>query len=141
MRSAYSFRLLDSADPTRVLELYTGAGWVEPETAGDFVPPMLKNSFLVAGAFTAGGELVGLARALSDGVSDAYIQDVVVAPDHRRRGLGGELVRLLVRELESRGVDWIGLVGAPGTRHFYEELGFEELKAHVPMRYRGKPRS
>ena len=76
-------------------------------------------------------------RALGDGVSDAYIQDVVVEPDRRGQGIGSELVRMLVAELRKAGVSWIGLVGAPGTERFYRKLGFSPLAGHVPMRYTG----
>ncbi|MBP5531811.1 MAG: GNAT family N-acetyltransferase [Lentisphaeria bacterium] len=48
----------------------------------------------------------------------------MVAPEHRRRGVGGAIVRALVAELRKRGVDWIGLVGEPGTEEFYRSLGF-----------------
>ena len=77
------------------------------------------------------GKLIGIARALSDGVSDAYIQDVTVSEDFRGRGIGGRLVTVLSEELSSRGIDWIGLVGVPGTEHFYSSLGFEAQGGHT----------
>ena len=40
------------------------------------------------------------------------------------RGIGGEIVRHIVAALRALGIDWIGLVGEPGSEHFYEELGF-----------------
>ena len=60
---------------------------------------------------------------LGDHVSDAYIQDVVVAPEFRRHGIGGAIVKTLAAELRRQGVEWIGLVGAPGTENFYRALG------------------
>ena len=36
---------------------------------------------------------------------------------------GGGIVRTLAAELRRQGVDWIGLVGAPGTEKFYRDLG------------------
>ncbi len=30
-------------------------------------------------------------------------------------------------------IDWIGLIGNPGTGHFYESLNFKELKNFIPM--------
>ena len=70
--------------------------------------------------------MIAMGRVLSDGVSDAYIQDVAVLPDFRGRGIGGKIVTFLVEELEKRGVDWIALVGEPGTENFYKRLGFEK---------------
>ena len=74
------------------------------------------------------GRLIGMGRAISDGVSDAFIQDVAVTKAFRRRGIGGEIVRQIAAVLQERGVDWIGLVGEPGTESFYRNLGFEEQK-------------
>ena len=37
---------------------------------------------------------------------------------------------------ESLGIQWIGLIGEPGTGPFYERLGFRPLEGYVPMLYR-----
>jgi len=116
--------------------LYREAGWwTEPEPPG-FIGPLVAGSTAVAAAFAPDGRMIGMGRAISDGCSDAYIQDVVVLREFRRRGIGGAIIQALIRELQSRGIDWIGLVGQPGTRSFYEQLGFAELKDHLPMRLR-----
>ena len=72
-----------------------------------------------------------MGRALSDNVSDAYIQDIAVSPAFRKHGIGGEIVRTIIAELRRRGVDWIALVGEPGTERFYRELGFEAKPDHT----------
>lgn len=104
--------------------LYRIAGWVESEEECGFLASALKGSCAVCVAYL-GEKAIGMGRALGDGVSDAYIQDVVVDPEFRRRGAGRAIVRGLVAELRLRGVDWIALVGAPGTESFYRSLGFE----------------
>ena len=104
-------------------ELYRQAGWLAPEESGAFIPRAMAGSTVALGVFD-GSRLIGMGRAVSDGVSDAYIQDNAVSPDYRKRGIGGEIVRHIVAALRARGIDWIGLVGEPGTEHFYEELGF-----------------
>ena len=103
--------------------LYRIAGWVAEEDACGFLGAALGNSCAVCSA-VSDGRLIGMGRALGDGVSDAYIQDVVVDPDFRGRGVGSSIVRTLVRELRRRGTDWLALVGAPGTEEFYHSLGF-----------------
>ena len=104
--------------------LYRIAEWVEPGDNCAFLETALDNSCAVAAAYD-GSRLVGMGRALGDGCSDAYIQAVVVDPAYRRRGIGAALVRALADELRRRGVDWIALVGVPGTEEFYRSLGFE----------------
>ncbi len=133
---AYDFRIVRELDPAAVIRLYSQADWWEPGDGADAVLPLLQGSFRVAAAFD-GDRLAGMARALSDGASDAYIQDVVVDPAYRKQGIGGALVRLLLDELQKSGVSWIGLIGAPGTEHFYRELGFTPMKGFTPMRFTG----
>lgn len=111
-------------------ELYRRAGWLAPEESGAFIPRAMAGSAVALGAFD-GSRLIGMGRAISDGVSDAYIQDIAVSPDYRRRGIGGEIVRRIVAALQAHGIDWIGLVGEPGTEHFYEELGFVRKPGHT----------
>ncbi len=117
---------LESARLAELAELYVFAGWIPAGEPADFLPGMIAGSAVFIAAFDSGsGRLIGCGRALSDGASDGYIQDIAVHPQWRRRGIGGEIVMRLARELERRGVDWIGLVGEPGTESFYRGLGFE----------------
>jgi spermidine synthase len=117
--------------------LYCEAGWWEEGFSPDFIAPLVTGSTAVAAAFAPDGRMIGMGRALSDGSSDAYIQDVVVLHEFRRQGIGAGIIRALIGELRRRGVDWIGLIGQPGTRSFYEQLGFVEMKDHLPMRLKG----
>ena len=81
---------------------------------------------VVVGAFDENHRIVGCARALSDGCSDAYIQDVVVDPEYRGQGIGSMLIKTLTDALRAKGVDWIALVGEPGTEGFYRKLQWQE---------------
>ena len=104
------YRILSDFSPEflrSAARLYRIAGWVDEADPCDFLSSALRNSCAVCAA-CCGETLVGMGRALGDGVSDAYIQDVVVDPGFRRRGIGGGIVRALAAELRRRGVDWIG---------------------------------
>jgi ribosomal protein S18 acetylase RimI-like enzyme len=110
----------------RIIGLYISAKWIKEGDDTSFLLPALKGSFLVAGAFDETDSMIGIARSLSDGCSDAYIQDVVVSPDCRGQGVGRKLIGALVAGLQKNGVDWIALVGEPGTEEFYQKLGWEK---------------
>ena len=125
--------IVSSVATESVVELYKDAGWWEDGWQADVIPAMVKNSFRFAALFD-GDRLVGMGRAISDGVSDAYIQDIVVKSELRGSGWGSRIVSLLVDELHAAGVDWIGLIGAPGTQRFYEKLGFSVMPDHIPMK-------
>lgn len=132
-------KCVTSASLQDMIRLYKDAGWWQPSYDRDsgFLMEIVKNSALFAGAFQ-GNRMVGMGRALSDNVSDAYIQDVVVRKTHRGKGIGKKIIGLLVKRLEEKGVDWIGLVAEPDTNDFYKQLGFEPLKGHTPLKYKGK---
>ena len=129
-------RLIRLAPAAEIIRLYRLAGWWDDGFSADSIPAMLAGSWAVAGAFD-GDRLIGFGRAIADGASDGYIQDIVVDPVYRSQGIGGRIVDLLRRKMAASGIDWIGLVGAPGTEGFYRRLGFTVLTEHVPMRYAG----
>ena len=67
------------------------------------------------------GELVGAARALSDGKYYASIFDVAVAPEHQRCGVGASMVQALLARLP---VERVFLTSVFGKEGFYERFGF-----------------
>lgn len=134
MENSPRLEVVTSLRPEAVVDLYVDAGWWEEGWSEDVIPAMVANSFRFVALFD-GNELIGMGRALSDGVSDAYIQDIVVRTDYRGQGWGKKIVSRLVKELRAAGIDWIGLIGAPGTQAFYEKLGFSEMPHFAPMKY------
>jgi aralkylamine N-acetyltransferase len=136
MREAVDYEIVTSAPIEEIVELYKSAGWwQESPEARAAIPPMIRGSFCFMVARSIEGRIVGMARVISDGYSDAYIQDVVVLPDYRGRGAGRELVRRLVQFCVARKISWIGLVAEPGTQGVYEDLGFGPLVGYQPMLY------
>lgn len=67
-----------------------------------------------------GGRCVGMARLLSDGVSNAYLLDVWTASSHRRQGIGSQMVRTLVDAVPG---EHIGLQ-TDDRGDFYASVGF-----------------
>uniref|UniRef100_A0A7S3QNU8 N-acetyltransferase domain-containing protein n=1 Tax=Dunaliella tertiolecta TaxID=3047 RepID=A0A7S3QNU8_DUNTE len=70
------------------------------------------------------GQLVGFARATSDGVLSATIWDVAVAPAWQRTGLGRALIERLTAKLVNDGIPTITLYAEPSVVGLYEKLGF-----------------
>lgn len=66
------------------------------------------------------GRLVGMARMLSDGVSNAYLVDVWTHSSVRRRGIATAMVRRLQEQVPGQ---HIGLQ-TDDAEHFYAALGF-----------------
>lgn len=57
-----------------------------------------RSTFVVSAR--DGGQLVGIARCLSDDYSIFYLQDILVKPTHQRRGVGRELLEACLRRFD-----------------------------------------
>jgi len=71
------------------------------------------------------GKLIGVGRALADGVDCSYICDVAVLPKYQGLGIGKNIVSRLV-EL-SKGHKKIILYACPGKEPFYKKFGFRRM--------------
>lgn len=128
-----------------ILALYRLAGWWQSDGAAARDRAQVRSivggshCFLVATGTPAGeAPIIGMGRSISDGASDAYVQDVVVAPAHRSLGIATEIIDRIVQRLRGDGIEWIGLVAERNTRALYEPLGFSPMADSVPMLYRKK---
>jgi len=133
-------KAIAAADRNSIKKLYQDAGWWrsgDESADGAWIDALVRQSFCFVGAFR-GGELIGMGRAISDGVSDAYIQDVVVLKKFRRAGIGNRIIEKLVEFLTSRRIGWIGLIAEPGTQEFYQRLGFVAMEGFTPMLLKGR---
>jgi GNAT superfamily N-acetyltransferase len=87
-----------SVTPQEVAELYVELGWGAP---AKYSPARMKKSLahcdIVVSARNEAGELVGIARALSDFAIDTKILDMIVAPEYQRAGVG----RRMMQKIES----------------------------------------
>lgn len=75
------------------------------------------------------GELIGLARVVSDFGSIVYLQNVLVHPDLHRRGVGRKLVSLALRPFAEVRQKVLLTVADQGQKEFYASLGFSEASA------------
>jgi GNAT superfamily N-acetyltransferase len=110
-----------------LLALYASVGWTAYTAEPDTLVRGVEGSSLVVTARRA-GRLVGLARAVSDGATICYVQDVLVAPDAQRCGVGGALVRTVLERYAAVRQTLLLTDDEPGQRAFYESLGLAELR-------------
>ena len=117
----------------QIILLYQAENWWEPiEDEAGFIRRLIAGSHCFAIA-TLDNEIVGMGRAISDGVSDAYIQDITVKSSQRGKDLGSGIIRKIVDRLNDDGIHWIGLISEKDSHLFYEKLGFQEMAGAIPM--------
>ena len=80
-----------------------------------------ENSAVVAFAWFD-GRVIGKARALSDGVCNAYVVDVWTHSDYRRRGIASRLMRLLEEGLDGQHI----YLFTDDAEVFYRSLGYRQ---------------
>lgn len=112
-----------------VMHLYRMADWW-PERTAEQVSAVLDTSPAV-GAWH-GRSLVGFARAVTDGILRAYVEDVVVAPDWRDRGIGRALLAGLMEQL--RPIPVVTLFCSPDLVRYYEASSFKRTRQVVMHR-------
>ncbi len=105
-----------------VMRLCAAEGWKSYEDAA-----------VASQAFTAPGGIVvvaiehivvGFAQLQTDGAVHAHVSNVLVAPSHRRRGVGR---RLLEIAFERSGARYLDLVSTEGAHDFYRSFDHREF--------------
>ena len=80
-----------------------------------------RNSAVVVLAYV-GERIIGTARALSDGVCNAYVVDVWTHSDFRNRGVARTMMKQLLERLPGQHV----FLWTDDAEGFYKRIGFEE---------------
>lgn len=118
-----TLRQLTEFDFEEILPLYAAVGWTNYTDR----PEMLKNAFarslLVLGVYD-GERLAGLLRAVGDGYSIVFIQDILVLPEYQRQGVGTALFQALIERFPDVYQMELAADDTPQAEAFYRSLGF-----------------
>lgn len=109
-------------------EVYRSVGWIKHDEK--IIQKVFEASTHKVFALKE-GVVVGFARALSDGVFNAAIYDVVVHKEHQGEGIARLLLEKLLDELKD--VSCIHLISTTGNTAFYEKSGFKKLKTGMAI--------
>ena len=84
-------------DLDQLATLFNVVGWERRTADRDRLAQLVRGSLYVVSAWD-GDRLVGFARAISDGATNAYISTVAVLPDYQKRGIGREVLQRLIAD-------------------------------------------
>lgn len=118
----------------QLIALYANAGWTACIRDPEQLLRAMERSLYVVTAWD-GDDLVGLARAVGDGETILYIQDVIVHADHHRGGVGTQLTAMLLSAFPA--VRQIVLLtdDSPASADFYMGLGFARAEERACAAY------
>lgn len=109
-----------------IRKLYSKVGWIAYTENMFALEQGYRNSLLVLAAYED-DELQGIIRAVGDGYTIVFIQDILVYPDRQRQGIGTALLKAVLERYPN--VRQIELVtdNTKKTISFYKSMGFSEL--------------
>lgn len=129
---------MTSADITSARQLWADAEGIEvadgdgPEELACYLQ---RNPGLSTVATDAGGTLIGAVLCGHDG-RRGFVYHLAVAPSHRGRGIGRQIMRRSLEGLKRAGVSRVLLLVAadnPGGHQFWRREGWEDLDFARPM--------
>ncbi len=128
------YREINQLTIEEALPLYTAVGWTNYTKNPDTLAKGLQQSLYLLAAYD-GEQLVGLLRAVGDGVTIVFIQDILVLPDYQRQGIGRTLMTITLERFS--GVYQCHLLTdqTEKTRAFYTSLGFKEVSEQACAAY------
>lgn len=119
------FKYNERVNVQELCDLRQSVGWNRMEK--EIANPRLKSYYHIVVYEEENQKLIGFVDSVSNGVTDAYIQDLMVHPDFQGRGLGSELMNKMIEYLKKEGVYMISVLYDEGLKDFYARFGFYNL--------------
>lgn len=109
-----------------ILHLYTSVGWTAYTDHPELLRKGFENSMLTLAAYED-DQLLGIIRTVGDGHTIVFVQDILVFPEHQRKGVGSALLQaILDRYSHVRQIE-LATDNTPKTIAFYKSMGFREM--------------
>ncbi|MDR3149718.1 MAG: GNAT family N-acetyltransferase [Oscillospiraceae bacterium] len=112
---------LENTDFTRVTAMLGASYWI-PGVTEDKVRAAFENSAVAVAGYDGDYQMC-CCRAVSDKTRFAYIMDVYVDEQYRRKGYGQQMLKFLLKAPELETVRHITLLTRDAHK-FYEKVGF-----------------
>lgn len=117
------YRFNENVSVNALANLREAVGWNRMEN--EYKSPLMTSYYHIA--VYDGGKLIGYIDSVSNGVTDAYIQDLMVSPDYQGRGIGTNLMTKMIEYLKEKHIYMISVVYEESLKPFYEQFGFNSM--------------
>ena len=124
------YKTNDAISFEEILPLYEAVGWSNYTSNPTMLQNALEHSLFLISARDEDGKLVGFLRAVGDGYSILYIQDIIVLPDYHRQGIGTQLLRQTMKHFKEVYQIILTTDSEVKTIAFYEANGFTALSKY-----------
>lgn len=65
--------------------------------------------------------------------ANGYLMNIYTLPEYWGHGVGSKIIKFLVDDAKSRGTEKIYLESSKDAKHFYEEIGFSDMKDYMKL--------
>ena len=117
------YKYNESISPEAMADLRESVGWNRMEK--EYGNPLMTSFFHIA--VYDEDQLVGYVDSVSNGVTDAYIQDLIVRPDYQGKGIGTDLMKKMIASLKEKHIYIISVVFEENLKPFYARFGFNTM--------------
>ena len=117
-------------------DLFQTTGWNDTyQLSPNNLFQAVSSNWFAVSAFD-GDRLVGFGRVASDGLLHAMIYEMIILPEYQGRGIGAQILHMLIQQCLVANIRDIQLFCARGKRGFYEKYGFVARPDDAPgMQY------
>ncbi|MEI4769079.1 GNAT family N-acetyltransferase [Psychrobacillus sp. FJAT-51614] len=108
--------------------------WLNPPNLQTHLNLLKKSSKVIIAIDDNTKQIVGFVTAISDGVLSAYIPFLEVLPEYKNKGIGKELVKQMLIELED--IYMIDLCCDDDLVPYYEKFGMRKSNGMIFRNYK-----
>ena len=119
-----NFSISKDIDIKQLEELYNDVGWSAYTQDLEVLKQAILQSLDVITVWND-DKLVGLIRAIGDGLTIVYIQDILVLNAYQNKGIASELLQRILNKYKNVRQKVLLTEEASGVRYFYEKNRFE----------------
>ena len=129
----------DTISFEETFSLYEAVGWTNYTSNPIMLQNALEHSLFLLSARDEEGKLIGFLRAVGDGYSIVYIQDIIVLPEYHRQGIGTQLLRQTMEHFKEVYQMILTTDSELKTIAFYEANGFTALSKYGCTSFMANP--